>query len=114
MRLTLKPLIIAAIAATFVPLAGSARAGSDDASTPDATQRSVAGIVTQVDPALLTISPIQGGHKECITGRLDPARTHVFIDGRPARPGDIKITQAVRGDLALDDVWTVVRIDTTH
>ena len=113
MRITLKSVLIAAIAATFVPLAGSARAGSEDASTPDATQRAISGIVTQVDPALLTIAPMQG-HKECITGRLDPARTHVFIDGRPARPADIKITYAVKAELALDDVWTVVRIDTTR
>ncbi|CAN5559145.1 hypothetical protein BH09MYX1_BH09MYX1_14300 [soil metagenome] len=99
---------IAAISAVAVPMAEPAHA------SPHATQRAVSGIVTQVDPALLTISPIQGGHKECITGRLDTTRTHVFIDGRPARAGDIKITQAVKGELALDDVWTVVRIDTTR
>lgn len=107
MRLT-TAILIAAITATAVPVAVRAHA------TPQATQRAVSGIVTQVDPSLLTVQPIQSGHRECITGRLDPARTHVFIDGRPARPSDIKITAAVKAELALDDVWTVVRVDTTR
>ncbi len=105
-------IVIAAVTALSAPLADRAHAGTEDDAA-FATQRAISGIVTQVDPALLTIAPMQG-HKECITGRLDPARTHVFIDGRPARPGDIKITYAVKAELALDDVWTVVRIDTTR
>ncbi len=108
MRLT-TAILIAAITATAVPVAVQAHASSVEA-----TQRAVSGIVTQVDPSLLTVQPIQSGHKECITGRLDPARTHVFIDGRPARPSDIKITAAVKAELALDDVWTVVRVDSTR
>jgi len=54
------------------------------------------------------------GHKQCVTGRVDPARTHVFIDGHPARVADLKVTYAARAELALDDVWTTVRIDTSH
>ncbi len=111
MRIALTTAIVfATLTALAVPVAAAQQ--EQDAVT--ATQRSVAGIVTQVDPSLLTISPIQGGHKECITGRLDATRTHVFIDGRPARPSDIKLTNAVKAELALDDVWTVVRIDTTR
>jgi hypothetical protein len=106
-------LIAAIIIAAFTAAVPAASAHADDDSV-NATQRAVQGIVTQVDPSLLTVQPVQSGHKECVTGRLDPARTHVFIDGRPARPGDIKLTQAIKAELALDDVWTVVRIDTTR
>jgi hypothetical protein len=80
---------------------------------PAATQKAISGIITAVDPALLTIAPMQG-HKQCVTGRIDPARTHVFIDGHAARLADLKVTYAARAELALDDVWTTVRIDTSH
>lgn len=80
---------------------------------PAATQKAISGIITAVDPSLLTIAPLQG-HRKCITARVDPARTHVFIDGHPARLADLRITYAARAELALDDVWTTVRIDTSH
>ena len=65
------------------------------------TQRRIRGIITSVDPANVTISPLQG-HRPCVTGRIDPLRTRVIVDGHPGRPADLKVTENARAELALD------------
>ena len=77
------------------------------------TQRRIRGIITAVDPANVTISPLQG-HRPCVTGRVDPTRTRIIVDGRPGRPADLKITENARAELALDDVWMTIRVDSTR
>ena len=74
------------------------------------TQRRIRGIITAVDPANVTISPLQG-HRPCITGRIDPTRTRIVVDGHPGRASDLKITENARAELALDDVWMTIRVD---
>ena len=74
------------------------------------TQRRIRGIITAVDPSNVTISPIQG-HTPCITGRVDPTRTRVIVDGHPGRPVDLRVTENARAELALDDVWMTIRVD---
>jgi hypothetical protein len=77
------------------------------------TQRRIRGIITAVDPANVTISPLQG-HRPCITGRIDPTRTRVIVDGHPGRASDLRITENARAELALDDVWMTIRVDSAH
>ena len=77
------------------------------------TQRRIRGIITSVDPANVTISPIQA-HRPCVTGRIDPTRTRIVIDGRPGRPSDLHVTENARAELALDDVWMTIRVDSAH
>ena len=74
------------------------------------TQRRIRGIITAVDPANVTISPIQG-HRPCITGRVDPTRTRIIVDGHPGRPADLRVTENARAELSLDDVWMTIRVD---
>ena len=74
------------------------------------TQRRVRGIITAVDPTNVTISPIQG-HAPCISGRVDPLRTRVIVDGHPGRPADLRITENARAELSLDEVWMTIRVD---
>jgi hypothetical protein len=77
------------------------------------TQRRIRGIITAVDPANVTISPLQG-HRPCVTGRVDPMRTRIIVDGHPGRPSDLKITENARAELALDDVWMTIRVDSAR
>ena len=48
------------------------------------TQRRIRGIITAVDGGAsnVTISPLQG-HRPCVTGRVDPTRTRIIVDGHP-------------------------------
>ena len=77
------------------------------------TQRRIRGIITAVDPATVSISPLQG-HRPCVTGRVDPTRTRIIVDGHPGRPADLKVTENARAELSLDDVWMTIRVDTTR
>ena len=77
------------------------------------TQRRIRGIITSVDPANVTISPIQG-HRPCVTGRVDPMRTRIIVDGHPGRSSDLHVTENARAELALDDVWMTIRVDSVH
>lgn len=69
-----------------------------------ATQRRVHGVITAVDGATLTIAT----EKATVTGKLDPSRTRVMKNGKPARASDLHVTAHARAELCLDDVWTVV------
>jgi hypothetical protein len=75
------------------------------------TQRRVRGIITAVDPVNVTISPLQG-HRPCVTGRIDPTRTRVIVDGHPGRATDLHVTENARAELSLDEVWMTIRVDT--
>lgn len=69
-----------------------------------ATARRVRGVITAIEPATLTIATAQ----RAVTGKIDPARTKVTINGRPATAADLKLTDDVRGELCLDDVWLAI------
>ena len=76
------------------------------AAEPLSTDRHVHGVITSVDPAVVTIASSQRN----VTGKIDPARTKVTVNGKPARVADLKITAHAKAELCLDDVW--VSIDT--
>src|SRR5690349_10023931 len=65
------------------------------------TDRRVHGVITAVEPAKLTIASAQ----HSVSGKIDPARTKVTINGHPARVADLKLTAHAKGELCLDDVW---------
>ncbi|MBX3217918.1 MAG: hypothetical protein KF850_38285 [Labilithrix sp.] len=69
-----------------------------------ATERRVHGVITSIEPATLTIASAQ----HAVTGRIDPARTKVTANGRPAKLVDLKLTDHARGELCLDDVWLAI------
>jgi hypothetical protein len=98
-----------AMSATLVSLSFAHGAPGDaQQHAREATQRRVRGIITAVDPATVTISPT---HHPCITGRIDPTRTRILVDGHPGRISDLHITYTVRAELSLDDVWMTIRVD---
>jgi hypothetical protein len=101
----MRPYSIAALAALGIAATASIAYGT--------TQRRIHGIITSVDPANVTISPIQA-HRPCITGRIDPTRTRILVDGRPGRASDLHITENARAELALDDVWMTIRVDSAR
>ncbi len=76
------------------------------AAEPLATDRHVHGVITSLDPAVLTIASAQRN----VTGKIDPVRTKVTVNGKPAKLADLKITDHAKAELCLDDVW--VSIDT--
>jgi hypothetical protein len=83
-------------------LAALLLAGTSDA----ATQRKVQGIITDVESASVTISPMQG--RSTVTGQVDAKRTRIVLDGHAARVADLKVTYKAKGDLGLDDVWVTL------
>jgi hypothetical protein len=68
------------------------------------TERRVHGVITSIDPANLTIASSQ----HAVTGKIDPARTRVTVNGHPAKLADLKLTAHAKGDLCLDDVWLTI------
>lgn len=69
-----------------------------------ATDRHVHGVITSVDPVTLTISSAN----RAVTGKIDPSRTKVTKNGKPARLQDLVVTAHAKAELCLDDVWLSV------
>lgn len=76
----------------------------------EATDKHVQGIITSVDGAQITVSPL-GKTGKTAMGRVDAARTKLFVNGKPAHVSDLKVTYAAKGELCLDDVWLVLNVD---
>ena len=69
-----------------------------------ATSRRVRGVITAIEPARLTIATSQ----HAVTGKIDPARTKVTIQGRPGKLSDLVLSADAKGELCLDDVWLAI------
>ncbi len=80
------------------------RTSADEGASPLSTDRKVHGVITSIAPSTLTIASQQ----RAVTGKIDPARTKVSINGRPAKVTDLQLTAHARGELCLDDVWLVI------
>lgn len=95
---------------TGAPLASGAMPASGvsgvsgAAGEPLSTDRHVHGVITAVDPAVVTIASSQ----RAVTGRIDPARTKVTIHGKPAKLADLKVSGHAKAELCLDDVWVSI------
>jgi hypothetical protein len=89
----MKQLVLVAIA---VSLLGAAE--------PLSTERKVHGVITAIAPDTLTIA----SEKRAVTGKIDPVRTKVTINGKPAKVSDLQLTDHAKGELCLDDVWLVI------
>lgn len=74
------------------------------------TERHVHGVITVVEPTVLTISV---GNRT-ITGRIDPTRTKVTVNGKAAKAGDLKPPSHAKAELCLDDVWIKVDAHESH
>jgi len=68
------------------------------------TARRVRGVITAIEPSGLTIATAQ----HVVSGKIDPVRTKVTINGRPGKVTDLKLTDDARGELCLDDVWLAI------
>ena len=87
--------------AAFLSFAVVLLAGSPVASgEPLSTDRHVHGVITAVDPAVMTIASSQ----RAVTGKIDPVRTKVTINGKPAKLADLKVSGHAKAELCLDDV----------
>jgi hypothetical protein len=73
-----------------------------------ATDRRVSGVITAIDDHSMTLAPICA--KSPVTGKID-GRTRILIDGRAGRPQDLHVTNTVKAELGLDDVWVSVLLD---
>lgn len=71
------------------------------AGEPLSTERHVKGVITSVDPAVVTIASAQ----RAVTGKIDPVRTRVTVNGKPARVSDLKVTDRAKAELCLDEIW---------
>lgn len=69
-----------------------------------ATARRVRGVITSIESSKLTIATQQ----RAVTGKIDPARTKVTINGRPGKLTDLKLTDDAKAELCLDDVWLAI------
>ena len=68
------------------------------------TERRVHGVITSIEPANLTIADAQ----HAVTGKIDPARTKVTVNGHSGKFADLKLTAHAKGNLCLDDVWLAI------
>jgi hypothetical protein len=76
------------------------------ASSIQATQRRIAGVITAVDASSVTIHG-----KSSVTGRVG-GNTRVVIDGRVARVADLRVTENAKAELGLDDIWASIVVST--
>ena len=74
------------------------------AAEPLSTDRHVHGVITSIDPAVMTIASTQ----RSVSGKIDPARTKITVNGKPAKLADLKITAHAKAELCLDDVWIAI------
>ena len=77
------------------------------------TQRNIQGIITAVEPTSLTIAPVATQKRHTVTGKIDPQKTRVLVDGKVSKIADLQITYTAQAELGLDDVWVTVRADST-
>jgi len=71
------------------------------AAEPLSTERLVHGVITSVDPSVVTIASTQ----RSVTGKIDPARTKITLHGKPAKLSDLKVTEHAKAELCLDETW---------
>jgi hypothetical protein len=75
-----------------------------------ATERRVQGVITGLEGTSVTITPHHG--PRTVTGRVDPSRSRVTIDGRAARLADLKLSSNAHAQIDLDETWLEIRVDT--
>lgn len=73
-----------------------------------ATDRRVSGVITAVDAGSMTLAPLCA--KQAVTARFGPT-TRILVHGHPARSTDLRVTNDVKAELGLDDVWLSVSVD---
>lgn len=100
----MKKLGLVAIAFALLGAKTPESSSTTDAGNDLSTQRRVAGVITAVDPAKVTIASTQ----RAVTGKIDPARTKVTVNGHPGKVADLQLTAHAKGELCLDDVWLTI------
>ncbi len=97
-----KQLVLAAVAFALLGAAAPVSAGGDESAL--STDRKVHGVITNLEAATMTIASSQ----RSVTGKIDPARTKVTINGKIAKLADLQLTAHAKGELCLDDVWVAI------
>jgi hypothetical protein len=77
------------------------------AGEPLSTDRHVHGVITSVDVASGG-SMVIASSTRTVTGKIDPVRTKVTINGKAAKLADLKVTAHAKAELCLDDVWIAI------
>jgi hypothetical protein len=75
-----------------------------DRGEPLSTERHVHGVITAVDSAKVTISSSQ----RAVSGKIDPARTKVTVNGKRAKLADLEVSGHAKAELSLDEVWVSI------
>lgn len=94
------------LAITFSLAAGAAVAPISTAE--GATDRRVSGVITAVDQSAMTLAPLCA--KAAVTGKFGPS-TRITVNGHAGRAADLRVTNNVKAELGLDDVWMTVSVD---
>lgn len=105
MRRTIIGIFSVSLVISGIAAVASERPASADLST----QRRVQGVITAVDPAAVTITPLHA--KSGVSGAVDPKRTRVTLNGRPARASDLQVSFSAKGEMGLDDVWVSIQAE---
>ena len=100
----MKRALTCAIAAVAFTLVSPGAEGVVHADEPASTTHHVHGIITAVDDGHLTIASMQ----TTVSGKLDPKRTRVTLNGKPAKLSDLKLTAHAKAELCLDDIWVAI------
>ena len=91
---------------SFASLAGTLLTSAVGAAEPLSTERHVHGMITSIEPAVVTITITSS--QRTIIGKIDPVRTKVTIHGKPAKLADLKVTAHAKAELCLDEVWVAI------
>jgi hypothetical protein len=94
--------VVAFLASLAVLALGSTAAGGSKSAEELTTERRVQGIITQVEPTVVTIT---GSSKREVVGKIDPRVTRVTVNGHAVQPSALEVTYVARGEIGLDDVW---------
>lgn len=100
----LMPKLVAGLAFGLVATGGYA------SGEPLSTERHVHGVITAVEPTVLTITV---GNRT-VSGRIDPARTKVTVNGKAAKATDLKPPSHAKAELCLDEVWVKIDAHEAH
>ena len=87
-----------------------ANAGAKVTSNVQTTEKRVQGMITAVAATSMTIAPMRG---QTVSGKIDPKKTKILVDGKLSKTADLQITYTAKAELGLDDVWVTVSADST-
>ncbi len=78
---------------------------------PLSTERHVHGTITIAEPDAVTISVAPN---RTVVGRVQPGRTKITLNGKPATVADLKPSIHAKAELCLEEVWIKIDAHESH